>query len=94
MSIKTLERKITPTVKKLVEEYWLLDKSDKILIVSDYPTSTDFVDKQISLLSDMIERNLLARSIKKLLSQIFLTLLKSILLNLHISIMLILMTQY
>ncbi|MHA1115480.1 MAG: hypothetical protein ACTSRR_07920 [Candidatus Heimdallarchaeaceae archaeon] len=71
MSIKTLERKITPTVKKLVEEYWLLDKSDKILIVSDYPTSTDFVDKQISLLSDMIERNLLARSIKKVIESNF-----------------------
>ncbi|MHA1868025.1 MAG: hypothetical protein ACTSVB_03300 [Candidatus Heimdallarchaeaceae archaeon] len=67
MSIKTLEKKITPTVKKLVEEYWLLEETDKILIISDYPTSTDFVNKQIHLLSNMIERNLLARSIKRII---------------------------
>lgn len=51
-----------PIVKRLLEEAWQVRENEKILIISDYPTSEDFVKQPSELLEKMMERNLLAKS--------------------------------
>ncbi|MBY9000324.1 MAG: hypothetical protein KGD64_05385 [Candidatus Heimdallarchaeota archaeon] len=53
---------IQPIVKRLLEEAWQVKENEKILIISDYPTSEDFANQSTELIEKMIERNLLAKS--------------------------------
>ncbi|MHA1346714.1 MAG: hypothetical protein ACTSVO_12135 [Candidatus Heimdallarchaeaceae archaeon] len=53
---------IKPIIKRLLDEAWQVKENEKILIISDYPSSDDFVEQPSELLEKMIERNLLAKS--------------------------------
>ncbi len=61
---------IKPVVKKLLEEAWQVKKNEKILIISDYPTTEEFVNKPVAVLESIVERNLLAKRIYEIIVEI------------------------
>ncbi len=61
---------IKPIVKRLLEEAWQVRDNEKILIISDYPTSEDFVKKPSELLEKMMERNLLAKRFSEIIREL------------------------
>ena len=61
---------IKPVVKRLLTEAWQVRENEKILIISDYPTSEDFVKQPSELLEKMMERNLLAKSFYKTIGEL------------------------
>jgi hypothetical protein len=61
---------IKPIVNKLLEESWQVKEYEKILIVSDYPTTEEFVNKPTAVLESIVERNLLAKRIYEIIKEI------------------------
>jgi len=45
-----LKETIRPIVKRLLEEAWEVREGEKFLIISDFPTSEDFINKSASVL--------------------------------------------
>jgi len=65
-----LNESIQPIVKKLLDEAWRVGEHEKILIISDYPTKEDFVNKPTTVLQSIVERNLLAKRIYEIIKKI------------------------
>ena len=58
-----LKESIRPIVRRLIEEAWEVREGEKFLIISDYPTPEDFVNKPLAILESIVERNLLAKKL-------------------------------
>ena len=69
MSSLTTES-LKPVINRLLKEAWGVREGEKILIISDYPTSEDFEQKTLSVLESMMERNILARRIRDAIDEL------------------------
>ena len=58
-----INQSIKPIVKRMLEESWQVQKDERILIVSDYPSRHDFIKMDFSLMESMVERSKLAKRI-------------------------------
>ncbi len=58
-----LKRNIKPVVLKMVNDIWRWKKGERILIITDFPSADDFINRPITLIQGMLERNLLAKTI-------------------------------
>lgn len=65
-----LNDSIKPIVRRLLEDAWRVVENEKILIISDYPTTEDFVIKPTTVLKSIVERNLLAKKIYEIIKEI------------------------
>jgi len=65
-----LKESIRPIVRRLVEEAWEVREGEKFLIVSDYPTPEDFVNKPTKILESIVERSLLAKRLYECIQEL------------------------
>ncbi len=65
-----LKDSIQPIVLKLLEDAWKVKENERILIISDYPTPEDFVNKPSDILESIVERNLLAKRIFEIINKL------------------------
>ncbi len=68
--VSFLNESIQPIVKRLLDEAWRVGEQERILIISDYPTIEDFVNKPTTVLQSIVERNLLAKRIYEIIKEI------------------------
>ncbi len=64
-----LKDSIRPIVTRLLEEAWEVRENEKVLIISDYPSPEDFVNKPTAILESIVERNLLAKRIYEIIKE-------------------------
>ncbi|MHA1218486.1 MAG: hypothetical protein ACTSO5_07360, partial [Candidatus Heimdallarchaeaceae archaeon] len=65
-----LKESIRPIVRRLIEEAWEVREGEKLLIISDYPTPEDFVNKPLAILEPIVEMNLLAKKLYECILEI------------------------
>ena len=67
---QSLKDEIKPIIHRIAKEVWNVQPEEKILVLTDFPSSNDFVEKDETLLLSMINRNILAKTIYKSLIEI------------------------
>ena len=65
-----IKESIRPIVKRLLEEAWVVREQEKVLIISDYPTHEDFISKPTEILEPIVERNLLAKCLYEVITEL------------------------
>lgn len=64
-----LKDSIRPIVQRLLEDAWKVKDDEKILIISDYPSPEDFVNRPTDILESIVERNLLAKRLFEIIKE-------------------------
>jgi len=68
--VHILKEKIKPVVRKMILESWEVKAGEKVLIISDFPSSEDFLSQPSIVLESILERNILAKQLTEIISEL------------------------